>query len=140
MNGDKHGGDTAGTHRETEWYEYGLRATAVRRFGRRQVRCRIDLDTWTDNDPRVSFWYRYPNHERWSSVATGSLGSPTHLRDWMELFEVFGEALDALVEEIDGPVSGGQIKVFENRTDETHPVFEVVHRPRRVPVGGSDDE
>jgi len=122
-----------------------LRATATKEFHKREVKCRISLTTWAEDAPKVHFRYRYPHADaetlrEWSATATGRLGGPQTLRRWMELFEVFQAALDALVEEISGSVSMGQVEAYERENEGTHPMFEVNHRPKRKRLNAETED
>jgi len=121
---------------DAEWGEESVRATAIGQYGRQEVRCRIEIQTWSDSQPSVHFARRSPDADvetmrSWSAVATGQLAGPQGLREWMQLFTVFQAAVEALVEEISGSVSSGQISAYESRCEGPHPIFSVEHRPER---------
>jgi len=114
---------------ETEWREDRLLATAIVGAASKEYRCRVNLSTWSNSAPRVSFANRVPGSEvhavsDWIHRATGSLSGPQRLRDWYHYFRAFELALAAVTDEIGGAMSEGQRRAFEKNHGAPHPAAE----------------
>ena len=120
------------TETTVEWNRSELRVTATRRFGKREVRCRIRDTTWSPEGAKISFGYRYPDSN--STVGArrtptaGHVPGPKRLQRWKELFAVFEAALEA----------------YERANEGAHPIFEIPDGPDHDPIpqvpGAKDGE